>query len=57
MDEQRQDGQLELTYNGSVPIQDVAMKTNRKRWTIETGGLKGPGDPRRWRNTMIIMTV
>ena len=30
MDEQRQDDQLEPTYNSSVPIQDVALKTNQK---------------------------
>ena len=34
-DEQKQDDQLEPTYNSSVPIQDVALKTYRKRWTIE----------------------
>ena len=33
MDEQRQDDQLEPTYNSSVPIQDVALKTYRKRCT------------------------
>ena len=38
MDEQRQDGQLEPIYNSSVPIQDVALKTSREQWTIETGG-------------------
>ena len=38
MDEQRQNDQLEPTYNSSVPIQDVALKTKRKRWTIEKGG-------------------
>ena len=27
MDKQRQDDQLEPTYNSSVPIQDVALKT------------------------------
>ena len=26
-----------------VPIQDVALKTNRKRWTIEKGGRRGSG--------------
>ena len=41
MDEQRQDDQLEATYNSSVPIQDVALKTCRKPWTIEKGGKKG----------------
>ncbi len=33
MDEQRQDDQLEATYNSSVPIQDIALKTSRERWT------------------------
>ena len=41
MDEQRQDVQLEPTYNSFVPIQDVALKTYRKRWTIERNGEKG----------------
>ena len=35
------DDQLEPIYNSSVPIQDVALKTYRKRWTIEKGGEKG----------------
>ena len=43
MDEQRRDHQLEPTYNSFVPIQDVALKTNRKRWTIEKGGGRGSG--------------
>ena len=43
MDEQRQDDQLEPTYNSSMPIQGVALKTYRKRWTIEKGGRKGSG--------------
>ena len=43
MDEQRQDDQLESTYNSSVSIRDVTMKTCRKRWTIEKGGEKGSG--------------
>ena len=38
MDEQRQNDMLEPTYNSSVPIQDVALKSYRKRWTIEKGG-------------------
>ena len=41
MDKQRQDDQLEPTYNSSVPIQDVALKTCQKQWTIEKGGEKG----------------
>ena len=43
MDEQRQDDQLEPTYNSSVPIQDVALKTYQKRWTIEKSGVRGSG--------------
>ena len=43
MDEKRQDDQLEPTYNNSVPIQDVALKTCRKRWTIEEGGGRESG--------------
>ena len=43
MDEQRQDDQLEPTYNSSVPIQDVAEKTYRKWWTIEKSGGRGSG--------------
>ena len=43
MDEQRQDDQLELIYNSSVPIQDVALKTSREQWTIEKGGERGSG--------------
>ena len=41
MDEQRHDEQLEPTYNSSVPIQDVALKTYLKRWTIQKGGGRG----------------
>ena len=43
MDEQRQDDQLEPTYNSSVPIRDVTLRTCRKRWTIEKGGGRGSG--------------
>ena len=43
MDEQKQDDQLEPIYNSSVSIQDVALKTNQKRWTIEKGGGRGSG--------------
>ena len=43
MDEQRQNNQLEPTYNSSVPIRDVALKTSREQWTIETGGERGSG--------------
>ena len=34
MDEQKQDVQLEPTYSGSVPIQDVALRINRKQSTL-----------------------
>ena len=34
MDEQRQDAQLEPTYNSSVSIRDVALRICRKQWTI-----------------------
>ena len=37
------DEQLEPTYSSSVPIQDVALKTYRKRSTIEKGGGRGSG--------------
>ena len=43
MDEQRQDGQPESIYNISVPILDIALKTRRERWTIETGDERGSG--------------
>ena len=43
MDEQRQDDQLEPTYNISMLIQNVALKTCRNQWTIEKGGEKGSG--------------
>ena len=43
MDEQRQDDQLEPTYNSSVPMQDVALKTYQERWTIEKSGGRGSG--------------
>ena len=44
MDEQRQNVQLGPTYNNSVPRQDVALKTYRKRCTIERGGGKHDDD-------------
>ena len=40
-DEQSLDDRLEPMYSSSVPIQDVAWKTCRKRWTIEMGGERG----------------
>ena len=43
MGEQRQGVQLGPTYNSSVPIRDVARKTNRKRWTIKKGSGRRSG--------------
>ena len=43
MDEQKLDDQLEPTYNSSVQIRDVALKTYWKQWTIEKGCDKGSG--------------
>ena len=43
MDEQRLDNQLEPIYNSSVPIQDVAWKICRERWTIGMGEERGSG--------------
>ena len=43
MDEQRQNDQIEPTYSSSVPIEDIALRTSRKQWTIETGGERGSG--------------
>ena len=45
MDHQKQDDQIEPTYNGYVPIQDVALKTYQKRWTTEKGGRGGSERP------------
>ena len=43
MDEQRQVVQLEPTYSSAVPIQDVALRTYQKQWTIGRGGERGSG--------------
>ena len=43
MDEERQDDQLEPIHRGSVSIQNIALKTYRERWTIETNGVRGSG--------------
>ena len=43
MDEQKQDDQLEHTYNSSVRIRDVALKTCQRRWTIGRNGERGSG--------------
>ena len=37
-----QDDQLEPIYNSSEPIQDIALKTFRERWTMEIVGERGP---------------
>ena len=43
MDEQSHDVQLEAINSRSMPIQDVDLKTYRKRWMIEKGGRRGSG--------------
>ena len=43
MDKQRQNDQLKPIYNSSVPIKNIALKTSRERWTIETSGERGSG--------------
>ena len=43
MAEQKQDDQLERTYNSYVRIRDVALKTCRRRWTIGRSGERGSG--------------
>ena len=45
MDKQKQDDQLEPTYCSSVPIQNIALTTNRKQWTIGSEARKGQGYP------------
>ena len=40
---QKQDDQLELTYSNYVRIQDVTLKTCRKRWVIGRSGERGSG--------------
>ena len=42
-DDQVLEDQLEIIYNRSVQTQNVAWKTCRERWTIETNGARGPG--------------
>ena len=41
INEQRLDDQLAYIYYSSVPIRDIACKTSREQWTIETGGKRG----------------
>ena len=55
MDEQRQDDQLEPTYNSSVLIQDVTFRTCWKWWTIEKGGRRGSGCLYWWHDMMICL--
>ena len=43
MAEQKQDDQRELTFSSYVRIRDVALKTCRRRWTIERSGERGSG--------------
>ena len=43
MDEQKQDSQLENTYNSSVRIRDVALKICQRRWTIGKSGERESG--------------
>ena len=43
MAEQKQDDQHEHTYNSSVRIWDVALKTCQRRWTIGRSGERGSG--------------
>ena len=43
MDEQMLDDQLEPTYNSSVPIRDVNLKSNWKQWIIGRGGERVSG--------------
>ena len=43
MAEQKQDDQLEHTYNNSVRIRDEALRTCQNRWTIGRSGTRGSG--------------
>ena len=47
-DEQRQDDQLEPTYNSSVLIQVVDLETSWEWWTIKKSGGEGQEDPHCW---------
>ena len=38
MDEQRQDDQLKPTYNNSLLIRDLTLRTCWKQWMIGRGG-------------------
>ena len=56
MDERRQNNQLEPIYNSFVPIQDIALKTSREQWTIETVAREGQGDSC-WQRDMMMMMM
>ena len=43
MAEQKQDDQHKHTYSSYVRIQDVSLKTCRRRWTIGRSGERGSG--------------
>ena len=43
MVEQKQDDQLEPTCSSYVRIQDIALRTCQKRWTIGISGERGSG--------------
>ena len=43
MAKQKQDDQLEHTYNSCVRIRDVVLKTCQKRWMIGRSGERGSG--------------
>ena len=43
MDEEKQDDQLKHTSSRYVRIQDVALKTCQRRWTIGKSGERGSG--------------
>ena len=43
MARQKQDDQLEHTYSSYVWIQDVALKTSLRRWTVGRSGERGSG--------------
>ena len=43
MAEQKQDDQLQHTYSSYVRIQDVALNTGQRRWTMGRNGERGSG--------------
>ena len=60
MNAQRQDVQLEPTHNSSVLIQDVALRTCRKQWTMGRCDERGPENTRAysptwWRSWHLLM--